>query len=278
VDLDPEYALAWAALAYALAIEAAAGWSSYGEGHRHAREAAERALALEPDLAEGHAALGQIRLMHDWDWSGADASAQRSMELAPGNADVVLGAAAVAGFLGRLDESIALCRRVIVLDPLNVRGHRYLGRFSLYAGFLEQAEAALKDALKLNPQGGMGTYDHLGHVYLVQGRFAEALAAFKNESSEGLRLLGLSVAYHALGRKAQSSAALEQLSELPVSAFSNAQGNAYLGNVDQDFEWLERAYTQRNAGLCQIKLGPLLRNLHGDSRWQPFLKKMGFAD
>jgi hypothetical protein len=86
------------------------------------------------------------------------------------------------------------------------------------------------------------------------------------------------VAYHALGRKAQSSAALEQLSELPVHAFLNAQGNAYLGNVDQAFEWLERAYTQRNAGLCQIKLAPLLRNLHGDPRWQPFLKKMGFAD
>jgi TolB-like protein/cytochrome c-type biogenesis protein CcmH/NrfG len=277
VGLDPQYALAWAALAYAQSIEAGAGWSSYGEGHRHARESAERALALEPDLAEGHAALGQIRLLHDWDWSGADASSRRALELAPGSAGVVLGAAVVPGFLGRLDESIALCRRVIVLDPLNVQGHRYLGRFSLFAGFFEQAEAALKEALKLNPQGA-GTYEHLGQVYLVQGRFAEALAAFKKESDEGLRLLGLSVAYHALGRKAQSSAALEQLSELPVHAFLNAQGNAYLGNVDQAFEWLERAYTQRNAGLCQIKLAPLLRNLHGDPRWQPFLKKMGFAD
>src|SRR6267378_566784 len=243
VGLDPEYALAWAALASAQSIAAGAGWTSYGEGHRHAREAAERAL-----------------------------------ELAPGNAGVVLRAAFVPGFLGRLDESIALCRRVIVLDPLNVQGHRHLGRFSLLAGFLDQAEAALKEALNLNPQGGLGTYEHLGEVYLVQGRFAEALAAFEKESDEGLRLLGLSVAYHALGRKAQSSAALEQLSELPVHAFLNAQGNAYLGNVDQAFEWLERSYTQRNAGLCQIKLAPLLRNLHGDSRWQPFLKKMGFAD
>jgi len=198
--------------------------------------------------------------------------------LAPGNAGVVLGAAFVAGFLGRLDESIALCRRVIVLDPLSVQGHRYLGRFYLLAGFLDQAEAALKEALKLNPQGGLGTYDHLGEVYLVQGRFAEALAAFKKESEEGLRLMGLSVAYHALGQKAPSFAALEQLSKLPAHAFLSAEGNAYLGKVDQAFEWLERAYAQRNASLCQIKLAPLLRNLHGDSRWQPFLKKMGLAD
>src|SRR6267378_354237 len=277
VGLDSQYALAWAALASAQSIEAGAGWSSYGEGYMRARESAERALALEPDLAEGHAALGQIRMLHEWDWSGADASARRSMELAPGNAGVLLVAAFVAGFLGRLDESIALCRRVIVLDPLSVQGHRYLGRFSLFAGFLEEAEAALKEALRLNPLAGM-TYEHLGQVYLAQGRFAEALAASKKESDEGLRLVGLSVAYHALGRKAQSSAALEKLSELPAHAFLSAEGNTYVGNVDQAFEWLERAYTQRSASLCQIKLAPRLRNLRGDPRWQLLLKKMRLAD
>jgi tetratricopeptide (TPR) repeat protein len=183
----------------------------------------------------------------------------------------------LAGNLGRLDESIALCRRAIALDPLNVHGHRYLGIYSLYAGFLEQAEAALKAALELNPLGGM-THAGLGDVYLEQGRFPEALAAFEKESQDGFRLLGLSVAYHALGRKAQSSAALEQLGELPVHAYLNARGNAYCGNVDLAFEWLERAYAQRNAGLSQMKFQPLLRNLHGDPRWQPFLKKMGLAD
>jgi TolB-like protein/DNA-binding SARP family transcriptional activator len=277
VGLDPEYALAWAALAYALAIEAAAGLTRYAEGFRHAREAAERALALEPDLAEGHVALALVHNAYDWDWSGADASMRRALELAPGKADVLLAAADVVATIGRLDESIALCRRAIALDPLNEHGHRNLGKFSLFAGSLEQAEAALKEALKLNPLAGM-TYSALGLVYLAQDRFPEALAAYEKESHDGFRLLGLSVAYHALGRKAPSSAALDQLSELPVHAYLNAQGNAYLGNVDQAFEWLERAYTQRNAGLSQIKLQPLLRNLHGDPRWQPFLKKMRLAD
>jgi tetratricopeptide (TPR) repeat protein len=276
IELDSEYALAWAALAYAQAIEAGVGWTSYEKGYRHARDAAERALALEPDLAEGHVVLGHVRMGYDWDWKGADASSRRALELAPRNADVVLAAAFVAGSLGRLDESIVLSRRVIVLDPLNVQGHRYLGMFSLFAGFLEQAEAALKEALELNPLGGM-TYEHLGEVYLAQGRFAEALAVFKKESFKELRLLGMSVAYHALGREAQSSASLEQLSELPLHAIAIARGNAYRGNVDQAFEWLERAYTQRNAGLCQIKVQPLLRNLHSDPRWQPFLEKMGLA-
>ena len=155
MGLDPEYALAWAELAYAQTIDAAAGWTMYAEGYGHARESAERALALEPDLAEGLIALALVRLGYDWDWSGADASSRRALELAPGNADVVLAAALVAGNLGRLEESIALCRRAIALDPLNVRGHRYLGQFSLFAGLLEQAEAALKEALELNPLGGM---------------------------------------------------------------------------------------------------------------------------
>jgi TolB-like protein/Tfp pilus assembly protein PilF len=277
IELDPEYALAWAALAYAQAIEAGAGWTSFAEAYGQARGSAERALALEPDLPEGHVALALVRKGYDWNWRGADASSRRALELAPGNADVVLAAAWVAQTLGRLDESIALCRRAIALDPLNVLGHRYLGLFSLFAGLLEQAEAALKEALEVNPLGGL-TYKSLGDVYLVQGRFPEALAAFEKESHEGFRLLGLSAAYHALGRKAPSSAALEQLSELPEIAILSAEGNAYVGNVDQAFEWLERAYTQRNEGLITIRHEPLLRNLHGDSRWQPFLKKMGFAD
>jgi tetratricopeptide (TPR) repeat protein len=278
VSLDPQYALAWAALAHAEAIAAGSGgWTPLDQGYGRAREAAERALALEPDLAEGHAALAEVYSGYDWDWPAADESMRRALELAPGSADVVLAAATVTGNLGRLDEAIALCRRVIALDPLNVLGHRYLGLYSLFAGMLEQAEAALNDAVELSPLAGV-TYWTLGQTYLAQGRFPEALAAFKDESHEGFRLLGLAAAHHALGQNAPSSAALQQLAELPMHAFLNAQGNAYRGDVDQAFEWLERAYIQRNAGLSQMKCAPFLYNLHGDPRWPLFLKKMGLAD
>jgi serine/threonine-protein kinase len=214
---------------------------------------------------------------YDWDWTGAEASARRALELAPGNADVVFAAAAVVGNIGYLDESIALCGRAIALDPLNVLGHRYLGFYSLLAGLPQQAETALKEALALNPFAGL-THNSLGDVYLLQGRFAEALAEFEKESHDGFRLRGLSVAYHALGRKGQSAAALEQLGELPMHAFLNAQANAYCGNIDIAFEWLDRAHAQRNAGLSQLRVEPFLHELHGDPRWPPFLKKMGFAE
>jgi len=276
-ELDPDYALAWAELAYAQGVEAFTGWIERAEGFSRVREAAERALALEPDLAEGHMALANVRMHHDWDWRGAEASSRRALELAPGNAEVVLATAWTVGGLGHLQESIALCRRAIALDPLNALGHRYLGYFSLYAGLLEQAEAALNEALEINPLGAF-TRSHLGESYLIQGRLAEALATFEKEPHEGYRLLGRSVANHALGREEISATALDQLSELPVNAFLIAQGNAYRGNVDLAFRWLERAHAQRNAVLCHVKLEPLLHSLHGDSRWTVFLKKMGLTD
>jgi len=278
VTLDPEYALAWAALAYAQTVEAGTGgWTPFEEGYRRAREAAERALALAPDLAEGHVAFAHIRQGNDWDWASASASARRALELAPGNADVVLTAAWALSGVGPLDESIALCRRAIALDPLNAHSHRYLGMFSLWGGDLAQAEASAKKTLELSPLGGL-TNACLGNVYLEQRRFAEALAAYEKEPHDGFRLLGLAAAYHALGRKMQSSAALEQLGELPMHAYLNAQANAYCGNIDLAFEWLERAYKQRNAGLSQTKFQPMLRTLHGDPRWSLFMKKMGLDD
>jgi TolB-like protein/class 3 adenylate cyclase len=277
VSLDPEFALAWAALAYAQTIAAGTGgWTTFADGYAHARESARHALALEPDLAEGHVALALVQWGYDWDWTAADLSMRRALELAPQNADVILAASWVPAGLGRVDEAIGLCRRAIALDPFNVLGHRYLGLTLLNSGLLEEAEAALKHALELNPLSGM-THAGLGQVYLAQRRFPEALAEFEKESHEGLRLLGLSMAYHALGQQTRSSAALEQLGDLPVHAFLNAQANAYCGNLDLAFQWLERAYAQRNAGLPGMKRQPALRALHGDPRWQVFLTKMRLA-
>jgi tetratricopeptide (TPR) repeat protein len=254
-ELDPEYALAWAAAAYAHTVAAFTGWIARAEGFGRARRAAERALALDPDLDEGHTALAHVRMDYEWDWTGADVCSQRALDLAPGNAEVALNAAWAATPLGRLDESITLCRRAIALDPVNVQAHRYLGYFSLFAGLLEEAEAALKEALDLNPLGGF-THTHLGEVYLLQGRFPEALAEFEKESHAAMRLMGRSAANFALGRKAASSTALQELGQVPVNAFLNAQAHAYCGNVDPAFEWLERAYSQRDAGLCHMKLEP----------------------
>jgi len=278
LDLDPEYALAWAGLSRAYATQAGNSWLPIADGFSKAREAAERALQLAPDLAEAHAALGEILMFYDWKWHEADTLLRRALELAPGNARIMRSNAILAGFLGRLDETIALLRRAAALDPLAVPVHRSLVRWCYCAGRLEEAEAAMKKALELNPHGGQ-TRHYLGLVRLQQGRLDEALEAFQQEGHDTFRRLGLTLAQHARGLPAESDAALKELTDKDPegSAYEIAEGYAYRNEADLAFQWMERAYAQHDPGLISMKVDPLLHRLHDDPRWQPFLEKMGLA-
>jgi TolB-like protein/class 3 adenylate cyclase/Flp pilus assembly protein TadD len=278
LDLDPEYALAWAGLSRVYATQAGNSWLPIAEGFGKAREAAERALQLAPDLAEAHAALGEVLIFYDWEWHGADVSLRRALELAPGNARIMRSAAILAALLGRLDETIALLQRAAALDPLGVPVHRSLGRWCYCAGRLEEAEAAIRTTLELNPHGDRLQHT-LGLVRLQQGRLDEALEAFQQERYEALRLLGIALAQHARGLPAESDAALKELTDTDAagSAYQIAEGHAYRNEADLAFQWMERAYAQHDPGLISMKVDPLLRRLHDDPRWRPFLKKMGLA-
>ena len=279
VELDPEYALAWAGLSRSYAWQAGSSWLPISEGFAKAREAADRALHFEPDRAESQLAMGWICMYHDWDWKAADAFLRRAVALAPGNAVALRDTAFLAGSLGRLDEAVALLRRAAVLDPLSAHVHRSLGRWCYCAGLFEEAAAALKKTLELNPQGSR-THTDLGCVWMAQGRVDEALDEFGREEHLAFRLLGLAVAHHARGETAQADAAIRELSEKDPegSAYQIAVGHAYCGATELAFGWLERAYVQRDPGLCIMKSDPLLHKLHGDPRWRPFLVKMGLAD
>jgi TolB-like protein/class 3 adenylate cyclase len=279
LELDPEYALAWAGLSRSYASQAGSSWLPITEGFAKAREAAESALQFGPDRAEPQLAMGWIRMYHDFDWNAADSLLRRAVELAPGDAQALRDTAILAGCLGRLDEAVALLRRAAELDPLSAQVHRSLGRWCYSAGHLEEAEAALRKTLELNPLGSR-THHYLGAVRLAQGRLDDALDEFQREIHDTFRLLGLAVVQHARGEPGQSAAALRELSEKDPegSAYQIALGHAYCGATDPAFDWLERAYVQRDPGLSVMKCDPMLRSLNGDPRWQPFLEKMGLAD
>jgi TolB-like protein/Tfp pilus assembly protein PilF len=275
LKLDPGYARAWAGLAAAHLRQASRSYVPAAEGFRNARQEVEKALELDPKLAEAHAALGWIRRNYDWDWPGADAAYKRALELEPGNATVVRGAAALARTMGRLEEAIRLDRRAVELDPLSVAAHYNLALHALYAGLLDEAKAAFRKTLELNPEYP-SAHMFLGEVDLMGSNPAAARDEMEREKDPFFHRYGLALAYYALGQRNDADAALRELLEKDKegAAFQIAEVYAFRGEVDKAFAWLEQAYAQRDAGLSELKRDPLLKGLEGDPRYATFLKKM----
>jgi TolB-like protein/Flp pilus assembly protein TadD len=277
--LDPEFALGWAGLARACHLQAAWGWAPFAAGFERAREAAQRALALAPDLAEAHVCLGLVFERGDWDLQAADAEYRRAFELAPGNVDVLKARAGLAGILGRHDEAIELLQKAAALDPLGTSTLRALGGNYSSVGRFDDAETMLRAALDLNPKAGV-VHSALSDLRLKQGRPEEALAEASLEPHPVLRLADTALARHALGQAAESDAALSELiaDHAEIAAYDIAQVCAVRGEADRAFEWLERGYAQRDSGMPLVANDRLLAPLHDDPRWRPLLQKVGLAD
>ena len=277
LDLDPGHALAWVQLSHAFYFQAGFDWAPVVEGYTRAREAAGRAVALEPDLAEAYAALGQVQIAFDWDWKGAEASYRRALELAPGSAEVLRGASTPPLQFGRHAEAVDLARRAVEQDPLSATGYVMLGRTYRATGALDKAHEAFRKALELAPQRIM-THFWLAITHQALGRDEEALAEAKLERAPWARACALGIVCHAAGRKAEADAALRELVEMgaDTAAYQIAAVYAARAQRDEMFEWLERSYAQRDPGLAQMICEPVFRPHHGDPRWRAFARKMKF--
>jgi TolB-like protein/DNA-binding winged helix-turn-helix (wHTH) protein/Tfp pilus assembly protein PilF len=278
-QLDPSYALAWAYLSRARNWQANEGLIPMEEGRRLAREAVERALSLNPNLAGAHAQMGRLKITVDYDWAGANASYQRAVELEPGNPEGVGLAAESAAELGRFDEAVKLSRRAVDLDPLNADSWDSLGNIEFYAGQLDQAAADTKKALELNPDHWFGSIN-LSRIYLLQGRAQDALPEIEHVHYATYRAHLYALTYYALGRKKESDAALSELITKyhASNAFEIATIYAFRDQTDEAFEWLDRAYAQRDPSLMSTKMEPLLKNLHDDPRFAALLKKLNLPN
>jgi serine/threonine protein kinase/Tfp pilus assembly protein PilF len=276
LDLDPDFALGWSELGRAYARQAGFGWAPVTEGFSRARDAVERGLALEPDLAEGHTHRGWIQMYHDRDWRAAEASHARALELAPGNAEALSACGVLAYDVGRLEEAIELYRRALERDPLSSATLNRLGLSLDHADRFREAEEAFRRALELAPQRG-GTRANLSQSLVAQGRDDEAVAMATSEPADWARLLALAIVHHKLGHRAESDAALHELVQTHGhdAACQIAEVHGARGEVDAAFKWLEQAFLDVDPGLSEIKTSPSLRALHGDPRWRAFMKKIG---
>ena len=274
-QLDPSYALAWVGLSRVRNWQANTGAIPVEDGHRLAREAVEQALALDPNLAEAHTQMGRIKRQVDFDWAGGNASFQRAIALDPENSEVVRTAATSAAMLGRFDEALQLKRRAVALDPLNAESWESRAETEFFMGQLDEAVADFKKALDLNPDV-VAAHVVLSQIYVMQGRPQDALPEIDLVRYDPLRVFLYAIAYHALGRKEASEAALSKLvTKYHASmAYQIAQVYAFRSESDEAFGWLDRAYAQRDSGLVGTKVEPLLKTLHSDPRFVALLKKL----
>jgi TolB-like protein/DNA-binding winged helix-turn-helix (wHTH) protein/Tfp pilus assembly protein PilF len=275
IKFDESYAPAWALRASVQNVMATVSLTAVTEGFRSARDDAERAIALDPASGSAYLALARTQVFYDWDWDAAKTSLAKAAALEPSNAEVFQIHSRLSALLGNLDEAVKLGEQAVALDPLDTISRLQLGYVLYVASRYDQAQAELQKSLDLNPQAAF-VHVTLGKILIAEAKPQQALAEMEKEPNDWERLTALALVYHALGREQDSNAALTQLiaKHDTDSAYQIAEAYAFREQSDKSFEWLERAYKQRDAGLPEIKTDPLSKTLCHDPRYTELLKKL----
>jgi TolB-like protein len=271
---DPEYAPAWVALAYARNNQVDSGFAPHEDGLAVALPAIQKALELDETLAEAWAVLGEIRMELQWDWVGAEEALSRAADLEPENPEVLRRQSELARSLGRLDEAIDLAQRAAEMDPLNYMQFNVLSQYQIDAGHIDEARLTAERLFELNPP--IGTFTTIRLELLVGNPEAasQLLESFPESQTTGSYPAQV---LFALRRYDEAEAALAEYVEMNGDrrAYFIASLHAGRNEPNKAFEWLERAYVQRDSRLRIVKSDSSLSSLHDDPRWMPFLEKMG---
>ncbi len=276
--IDPRYAPAWDELSRNLTNETGQSLLSTKEGFAQAREAAMKALAIDPDYAPAYARLGWIAMYGENDLAGAAQHFNRALALDPADLNVLTGSASLLNSLGRPEDALALDEAIVHRDPVNVTSLFNLGLDQRTVGRLDAAIASFRTVLSLAPSRGAAR-SQLGNSLLLKGDAQGALSEMEQETVDSWKMISLPMAYHALGRKADSDAALAALIAKyeKDGPYNIAYVYGYLGEADKAFAWLDKAVEYGDSGIGEIVTETLFDKIHADPRWLPFLHKIGKA-
>jgi TolB-like protein len=281
--VDSRYAAAYADLAVAqfwLTDDSVSGdLAAVVAGFESALAAAEKAVALAPGLAAGYSARGFLRAVYRFDFAGAQADLDKAVALSPGDANILHRSAVLLGVLGKLPEAIAREAQALALDPLSAEICMRLGFFLADNQQFAQARPLYEKALVIAPNSDRAL-SNLGELELLEHQPERALALFTQTSLPGFSLAGQAKAEYSLGHVDASERVLKQLIAKygKHSAFQIARVYAWRGEQDQAFEWLERAYAQRDIGLTWLKIDSGSRMLRDDPRFRALLHKMNLPE
>jgi serine/threonine-protein kinase len=278
---DPNYALAYAGLAASYAVLG----NSYlppNETFPRAKAYATKALELDETLAEAHVAMGAARLLYDWNWADAERELKRAQALNPNDAEAHNLFGYFLKAMGRLDEANVETRRSQELDPLSLMINTDIGVNFYYARQYDEAIAQNEKTVNLDPRFFIA-YLWLGQAYEQKKMYAEAIATFQkgmNVAELHPQLLAsLGRAYALAGQPDKAQTVLAELREMAkrryVSPYLLAVVYAGLGDRDQTFAWLEKAYQDRSFFLIWLKVEPRFDDLRDDPRFGDLVRRVG---
>jgi serine/threonine-protein kinase len=277
IQLDDRYAPAYARLAAAevFAADSAPTAEENAAGKKRALEAAERAIRLAPDFADGYAVRGWMRANFEWDWEGAHSDLRRARSLDPGDSVTRARYGQLLGSEGRLPEAIAEIGKATQANPLGSGAWGNLGYYKMSNGDYAGARQALQRALAINPDSSYARLNS-GMVELLDGHAKQALDIFE-KADDGFREYGVALAQHTLGNDRASREALDALTKGYAADFAMqiADVHAWRGDKEAAFTWLERALEQKDGGMSDLKFDPLLRSLRNDPRFHSLVRRMG---
>jgi TolB-like protein len=279
LELDPTFSSAADAIARAKISQAYWGLVPARVGFEDARAAAEAALLLNSNSPDAHGVLCGVYTDYDWNWEAAGRESKIIMALAPKNPQILLYVADERLALGQFSEAAQLLGAAIAADPLDAE--LFLERAWVFErlGRLAEAESDARRVLEIRPTFAWAHF-YLGVVLVVERKADAAVAEMQKEASVGLQDAGLAVAFHAMHRDKDADQALARLREEDSEdlAMEVAEVYAFRGQKKQAFEWLERAFAQKDINIYYMKGDPLLKNLEGDSRYRTFLRKMNLPE
>jgi TolB-like protein/Flp pilus assembly protein TadD len=275
IRLDPEYALALA--------ERSEVWTLIGDlvgesktAWPKARSDAEKAVAVGPDLAEAHAALGWVRFFTEWKFTEGLGELKRAKELSSANPTVndLLGRAMV--YIGNPDEAEKQVRHSVEVDPLASAPLNNLARILWYRGKLDEADAAARKSAELQPSSASSRRWQV-LVAIRRGDGETALREAQLEPDASYRRFELAIAHQARGDRAAADAALADLMANNRGLdYQVAQVYAFRGDKEKAFEWLQVAFDNHDTGMLALQVDPLLDSLREDPRFQALVAKMNF--
>jgi TolB-like protein/Flp pilus assembly protein TadD len=276
IGLDPQYAAAYAALAQRYLYSDLPS----AEAAAKAKAAALRAVALEPDLPEAHAALARTLLEAQWDWVGAEEHFRRALALDPNSGDTLVPYARLHLSLGRFNEAIAARKRAAELSPSHLETRAHLGLAYYMARRYDDAIAELRPLVEIDQSFALG-HLFLAMAYAWRGSYQQALAeADKCGEFEDWCLARAVVLSHA--RTGQPERGLEAIGRMKViartravDAIQFARAYAALGRRDDSLAWLEKAYSGRNIDLIMLRVDSDWDLLRGDSRFADLIRRVG---